>query len=440
MKNKTLALASMEIAIVLCSVFLVAFPAAVSAGFALPLPIYGNANGDDTIDMGDVTYIKLIILGKKSNTEFADANHDGKTTMLDVAQTKLILLGREKTLTFIDAKGQLITVQKPLKRIVLPAFAVAEAMRAMDALDPDRIVGVSESALKQKIYLPELQSKTMVVTGSMGGQWDYEAVLNQRPDAVMTSWGPWKINHSEKLPTIPVIYLGVGYGFGADQPEVFTKWIKVLGYLMDRPEEAEILYQWYCEETDNLRSRTEGLSEDEKPRVLTFDHYAPGGKYWVRIIRFQNMSLWAGARNMAQGLKGELDPEWIMDENPDVILADVFVPPKMGGTSGGAAYESDDPTELIAVRDDILYDRLELSRTPAVTNERVYVFVQGNCNILGGGALPVGTAYMGTWFQSVLFADVEPLAIHQDFQDRFHEDLNYNVYEHGVFVYPKEKV
>ena len=40
------------------------------------LQIYGNANEDDTIDMRDVTYIKLVIFGKKSSTKFCDANYD----------------------------------------------------------------------------------------------------------------------------------------------------------------------------------------------------------------------------------------------------------------------------------------------------------------------------------------------------------------------------
>ncbi|MCK4347082.1 MAG: hypothetical protein KAW47_00550, partial [Thermoplasmatales archaeon] len=84
MKTKTLALA--EIAIVLCSVFLVALPAIaaeqttkeVSASANaittaseddFVLGVYGNANEDDTIDMRDLTYVKLIFFGKKPETE-----------------------------------------------------------------------------------------------------------------------------------------------------------------------------------------------------------------------------------------------------------------------------------------------------------------------------------------------------------------------------------
>ena len=56
----------------------------------LTLEIYGNANEDDIIDMRDVTYIKLVIFGKKPSTKFCDANYDGRVSMLDVVQTCLL--------------------------------------------------------------------------------------------------------------------------------------------------------------------------------------------------------------------------------------------------------------------------------------------------------------------------------------------------------------
>jgi iron complex transport system substrate-binding protein len=84
MKKKMLVL----IGVAVCAMLLTS-PALASAGY---LKIYGNANEDDTLDMRDVTYIKLVIFGKKPATTLADANYDGKISMLDVGQTKLIIL------------------------------------------------------------------------------------------------------------------------------------------------------------------------------------------------------------------------------------------------------------------------------------------------------------------------------------------------------------
>jgi hypothetical protein len=85
MKKKNNMLALLEIAIVLCSLFLVALPATAIAAEQddYVLSIYGNANEDDTIDMRDLTYVKLIFFGKKPETELADAKYDGKINPLE---------------------------------------------------------------------------------------------------------------------------------------------------------------------------------------------------------------------------------------------------------------------------------------------------------------------------------------------------------------------
>ena len=66
------------------------------------LKIFGNANEDDTINMQDVTYLELIILEYRDETELADAKYDGEIDILDVTQIELIILGKEKELTILD--------------------------------------------------------------------------------------------------------------------------------------------------------------------------------------------------------------------------------------------------------------------------------------------------------------------------------------------------
>ncbi|NQE05387.1 hypothetical protein C5S32_05915 [ANME-1 cluster archaeon GoMg1] len=74
------------IGILLSAILLASAPSAVGAQF------FGDANEDGTIDIKDVTYIKLIIFGKKPTTELADANQDGRINVGDVIQIKLIIL------------------------------------------------------------------------------------------------------------------------------------------------------------------------------------------------------------------------------------------------------------------------------------------------------------------------------------------------------------
>ncbi len=58
------------------------------------LPVYGNSNEDDIINMQDVTYTELIILEYRDETELSDATNDGKVNMQDVTQIELMILGK----------------------------------------------------------------------------------------------------------------------------------------------------------------------------------------------------------------------------------------------------------------------------------------------------------------------------------------------------------
>jgi hypothetical protein len=61
--------------------------------FSLALIIPGDANGDGNVNMQDVTYTELIILGYFDPTPGADANGDGSINMGDVTTIELMILG-----------------------------------------------------------------------------------------------------------------------------------------------------------------------------------------------------------------------------------------------------------------------------------------------------------------------------------------------------------
>jgi hypothetical protein len=64
-------------------------------GKILTLKIFlrGDASGDGTVNMGDVTKVERIILGLEAPTAGADANGDGSINMGDVTSIERIILG-----------------------------------------------------------------------------------------------------------------------------------------------------------------------------------------------------------------------------------------------------------------------------------------------------------------------------------------------------------
>jgi iron complex transport system substrate-binding protein len=456
MKTKNEVLTMVEVAVVLCLVLVVAIPAIAaeqnqemqkaSASTITTtaseddyiLGIYGNANEDDTIDMRDLTYVKLIFFGKKPETELADAKYDGKLNPLDFIQIKLIIVGKEKELTYVDVCGDAETVYKPIKRIAdLSAGFATEVLRALDA--EGRIVAVSNSITKNLVFFPEL-SKLPVVAGSGGGPLfvpDYEAILSQNPDAVMT-YIPWasiwtlkKNEWKENLPGVQIISLGFINPMGAEytgasgvgKHSSILENTRKLGYILDKEDEAEEFCDWYERWLNQIKERTAKLSEDEKPRIYTEWRQ----DYLFLKGRHHQICVLAGGIDLLDDLptiSGKIDPEWVMEKNPDIIII-----ARSPGFSGG--YGTDDPSGMKAIRDGVL-NRPELANVAAVKNDRVYAEDTGLTN---GPRTIITIAYHAKWYHPELFDDIDPRAIHQEYLTRF-QGLDYDLDKHGVFVYP----
>jgi iron complex transport system substrate-binding protein len=275
-KNKTFVL--VEIAIVLCLVFLVAIPAIaaeqttqkVSASEITTaseddyvLGVYGNANEDDTIDMRDLTYVKLIFFGKKPETELADAKYDGKINPLDFIQIKLIIVGKEKEITLVDSADRTVTVNKPIERIVVFSEA-PETMRSIKATD--KIVGVNKYVIKNELFFPEFSNYP-----SVGSVWspDVEAALALEPDVVFL-YATFSVGYCDDIqdklesadPSITVLRFD-NYRPG----DIYVDETKKMGYALSKVEETNEFLDFFQEYTNTIEEQVDALSEGDKKRV-----------------------------------------------------------------------------------------------------------------------------------------------------------------------------
>ena len=423
MKTKTLAV--VEIAIVLCSVFLAAtLPAIAADQTDEPLGIYGNANMDDIIDMRDTTYTKLIMFRKKPETKFADANHDGKVSMLDVGQVKLIIFGKQKELTVEDDYGAAVTFRFPIERFIYHGHNsyVYETLRALNVAD--RIVGCTHRFVApggfrySEKYFPVLVGLTDV--GILKSP-DYEVINELKPDAVITD--EERYLDREKMPGIPVIAMDV-------QLAQFTENTRKYGYIFDKREEAEEYINWYKGWENMLRERTDTLSEDEK-KLVYIGSYKPGttsfqvpGTDSYRAV----MAREAGGKYIGDEISGSsivnVDPEWVITRNPDVMA--------LSGSNQFVGYDITDPSEVIAVIEDLL-NRNDFAEVKAVKNKDVYMVTHAYI-LCGGASGLIGTIYYAKWFYPELFNDMDAQEMHQEFVTRFqHLDLNV---KDVICVYP----
>ena len=424
MRNKLLVV--VEIAIVVCSLFLVAPVIAADQTMQktittaseddFTLGIYGNANEDDTIDMRDTTYIKLAIFKKKPETKLADANYDGKVSMLDVGQTKLIILGKEKKLTVIDSADRTVTIKKPIDRVVLTSrFEEFIMLEGEDAFG--KIVGWNRGYWegrrqwfweKYTDAFPEIE-EIPDLGYPYKGTFSVEEAVVLKPDVVLMSmWEHhceevWKRLEQAGVPVVFTDYLAMSL-------ETYTKSTLLLGYVLDKEERAQEAMEFYKEHTNIVYSRLDEIEGRPKPKV----YMESGGRKWNAYgpEKLQGaMVVSAGGENIAK-ITGEISPEYVLDANPDVIVMTGSNWPGNPGTVKLGYYaDPEESRELLKAR----VDRPGWNLLNAVINQRIYSVHHSHAHIYDCITLQ----RFAKWFYPDVFEDIDPEKNWEEFHEKF---------------------
>ncbi len=394
----------------------------VSAASDYTLGIFGNANEDKTVNRDDVEYTKRIVLGLDDQTQLADARYDDRINILDVTQIELIMLGEEKELTFLDdyitenyPHGKPVTIKKPVERMIVLSTYATEALRSLGYID--RIVGVPTYTVTQHaLFFPELVNLPTIGSGFKP---DIEKVVELNPDMVLAyATSPEPDEFEDKLPeSVTVVHLDF------TRADLMIEDFAKLGYILDRRSEAEEIADFYREFDSSINEQVGKLSEDEKPGVYIESIWNSESKYSAigKNTGADNAVTMAGGENIADfdGQK-TIDAEWVITQDPDVIIAQVF-------TGMGCGYEHDDPSGLEAVRESIM-NRPELTEVTAVKENRVYCI---SIQVTTKPRYFVGVAYLTKWFHPELVDDFNIQAEHAEYLERF-QGVPYQ----GIYVYP----
>jgi iron complex transport system substrate-binding protein len=422
--------ALVEIAIVLCLLFLAALPATAVAAEQddFVLDIYGNANEDDTIDIQDVTYIKRIISGEEDKTNLADAYYDGEIDVGDIIQTKLIILGKERKLTIIDSADRTVIVNKPVERLVCTLSHHLEALRILE-VSKNTIVGVPTDL--NSVFFPEFVGKQDV--GGGGGPWnpDVEMILAQDPEVVIlpSCGGPYGYTADEETELLEAAGVTV-LRFCFNQPETFSDELAKSGYIFEKEDKADEFIAWH---DGILSSIEEKLSGVVKKKV-----YSEHQPYTISTADDDIIAA-AGGEDILAGIPEEADVETLANEEPDIVIRAVY----MGETGYDLTPSPGVIGRLEGVRSEILTRATEHGwNKTAVDDESVYIISSELWTYLpASGCRPfVGQCYLAKWFHPDLFPDEEfdPKAIHQEYLTRF-QGLDIDLDEQGVFVYHPEE-
>lgn len=399
-----------------------AFPAAADEGFTLK--VFGNANMDDRIDESDLDCAEGIVSKSIEPTEFADANYDGVVDGADVDRIKKIIEGDEDSLTIKDAMNRSVTLKLPIERAVGANTGAIEIARDIGVDIGDVFVAVTTYATTNPEYYPELKGKVENKFGSP----DYEKLANLKPDLVILYDKPYKEESFDKFKAIgaPVICLN------CFNKESLDGSVKILGEIFNKRDNAQELLDWYHGYIDLIRNRTENLDSSEKTKTIFYsnpDYYFPivrarnkySGDHWLIVD--------AGGNNLGENLNSttgsaEVDREWVMSKNPDVIIGSIN---QAFNKSGYSADEELAVEYMRTMHEKIVSDEA-INETNAAANGRIYLI----CGDLNTGPMQAaGTAFMAKILHPELFEDLDPEAILKEYLEKW-QGIPYQ----GVWIYP----
>jgi len=377
------------------------------------LGIFGNANEDDTIDIQDVEYTQRIILGLDAQIQLADAKYDDKVDILDVTQIELTILGSEKELTLLDSLNRTVTVDMPVERIIALGNYRTEGVKIIGA--SDKIVGIDTTLESSSHYFSELFNRPFV--GSWGEP-DHEAIISLYPDIVITSANPKRLSQlEEKLKPAGITVIGLDFY----RTSLVKSEVEKLGYILDKRDEAEEYIDWREKYENQINDFVDKLPEDDKPRVFMEWGSGEPARTYGKDSSGDTLCNVAGGKNICDELPEypKVDYEWILKENPDVMIKYVSLGENWGWNG------TEEPAKLIR---NVIGIRPGWDEITAVKSDRFYVIsseISWGCDDISA------IAYMAKWFHPEL--DIDPEDVYREYLEQF-MDVEYP--EDLIFAYP----
>lgn len=295
--------------------------------------------------------------------------------------------------TFTDSEGRNVSVAVPVKRVVALYSNSAEILVAIGA--GDTIVGAADPVFSSRPWLLRYMNNPVRVGAHFTP--NCEQIVALHPDLVVAL--PSTRNYAGKIEDagIPVLYLAT------DNINDIIPAIAILGTVTGKEDTANNLSMFYQDSLDIVDSRIQNLSPSEKPRVYMemysdFSAVSPASSSGELINRSGGYNILRTDR----GTSSTVSPEWVVNENPDVIIR--------------AVNTANDPgVDLVPC-----YNRFMtiqgLNKTAAVLNHRVEIMTG---ETLYGPRSFIGVLAMAKTLHPDRFRDVDPMQKLNEYADRY---------------------
>ncbi|MBC2703410.1 ABC transporter substrate-binding protein [Desulfobacula sp.] len=304
-----------------------------------------------------------------------------------------------------DSTGKFITLNSPVKKIVVLTSDALEIVRAIKA--EESVIGVYFEVSKKPLFWQDLKNRTKV------GSWrevNYELIAKLKPDIVICYTDYPGRTLEKKLNPFGIKIIRLNFY----KLNTIEKEIKTLGHILEREQDAEKLIVWYRENLNFVQEKLKHIESRPSVYIEGYLNYNTVGKN----SGGNEMCLLAGGNNIASNILvpyPKITSEWVLSNNPDIIIKAV------GKNSRTSADDLSSLKQLSKkIQSRILWDNIE-----AVHNNKVFLISN---EIWTGSRTLIGLSYMAKWFYPKLFKDFDPEKLHKEYFEKFQGIKFYGTY------------
>ncbi len=334
----------------------------------------------------------------------------------------------EKTITVTDVLGRTVHIKTPVKKIVL-LYGLEDyaAIGGKDALK--KLVGIN--AWRYKMYRPDWWQawKTyypwiakLPDVGQPGKTFQVEEVIKLKPDVVIADRSMYKYMTEDikrlQDAGIPVVFTDY-FPHTNNVTKLFeevNKSAMILGKILNSEARAKEVVKFFEEHVNYVVNKAKNVKYKPKAIVFatwsTWTAYGKKGMYnfWIDLAGGQNI-----AAKVISGFSGDVNPEFVLKMNPDVIIftCNNNFPSGQKVVIGYTVNNSTLAKEALKE----LIKRPGWNELNAVKNGRVYIIHHG----LSHGHLFefVCLEYVAKWLHPELFKNLNPAKDLQTFYNKF---------------------
>ena len=336
-----------------------------------------------------------------------------------------------KNIEITDVSGQTVTLKKPVERVVVQWSATGGAFLTMAAIEgkdvAKTIVGIDPYLQKTrtdmwnqfKKDIPELEKIPLI--GNVNDKtFDTEKVISLNPDVIfipLNMKDQYESDYKPKLDAAGITTIYIDYH--AEKLENHQKTIEVIGKALGKEERAKEIKTFYTGHLTKVLDRVKTINKT-KPTV-----YIEAGNEGPEAfgLSYSDKIAWGA---LATRVGGDLitkdvvksaepvNPEFVLDKNPDVILITGSYWPKKA-SSMRLGYDTDEAhsQELLKA---FTTERKGWDTLKAVNNKKVFSAHHGLPREVYDVAV---FEYLAKTFYPEEFSDIDPENTLKEFYDKF---------------------